>query len=158
MGVRGRFACLLAAGLALIAPLSAHAREYYFFNKAGVDRQTYLKDRLVCDELAGGAARRSPDMNVVNNQIWQNPNLTMGQAAAAAGVASFLAGFMAASERRHLSWQIERICMADKGYRRFTMDKKAFQSIQKSADDAARIDQWFALASNNRPEAEEMPE
>lgn len=158
MSGRGSFACLVAAGLALTAPLAAHARDYYFFNKAGVDRESYLKDRLVCDELAGGAARKSPDMTVINAQTWQNPNLTMGQAAAAAGVASFLAGFMAASERRHLSWQIERICMADKGYRRFTMDKKAFQSIEKSADAASRVDQWFALASSNRPEAKEMPE
>lgn len=157
MGGWREIACLVLAS-SLFAPVAAYARDYYYFNKAAVDRQTYLQDRLVCDELAGGAARRSPDMTVANTQIFQNPNLTMGQAAAAAGIASALAGFMAASERRHLSWQIERICMADKGYRRWTMDKSAFQLIEKSTDDATRIDQWFALASSDHPAGKEMPE
>lgn len=144
--------------IAALSSSAASARDYYYFNKPGVDREAYLQDRLVCDELAGGAARRSPDMTAANTQIWQNRNLSTGQAAAAAGIASFILSFMAGSEQRRLSWQIERICLADKGYRRFEMDRKSFKEIEAMKDDAARIDRWFALASGTAPQGKVLPE
>ena len=75
---------LFAAPIAaLISASPAAARDYYYFNKPGVDRQAYLEDRLACDALAGGVARISPDTTAMNQQIWQNNNLTAGQSAAA---------------------------------------------------------------------------
>lgn len=144
------------AALAFSSP--ATARDYYFFNKSGVDRQTYLEDRLACDALAGGVARVSPDTTAMNQQIWQNNNLTAGQSAAAAGIAGLLVGLLAGGENRRLQWQVERICLADKGYRRFEMDKAGWKAIEETDDVAARIDKWFALASSAAPQGKEMYE
>ena len=144
------------AALALASP--AAARDYYYFNRPGVDRQAYLEDRLTCDALAGGVARLSPDTTAMNRQIWQNNNLTTGQSAAAAGIASLLVALMSGGENRRLQWQVERICLADKGYRRFAMDKAEWKIIDKTDDVAARIDKWFALASTDQPQGKEMYE
>lgn len=151
---------LSAAGAiaALLVSSPAIARDYYYFNKPAVDRQTYLEDRLACDALAGGVARVSPDTTEMNRQIWQNNNLTTGQSAAAAGIANLLVGLLAGSETRRLQWQVERICLADKGYRRFEMDKADWKAIEKTGDVAARIDKWFALASSTTPPGKEMYE
>ena len=142
----------------LLVSLHAAASDYYYFNKPAVDRQAYLEDRLACDALAGGVARISPDTREMNRQIWQNKNLTTGQSAAAAGIANLLVALLAGSERRRLQWQVERICLADKGYRRFEMDKAEWKTIQKTEDVAARIDKWFALASSPQPLGKEMYE
>ncbi len=147
---------VVAVGVTALLAEPALARDYYFFNKPGVNREAYLSDRLTCDELAGGGARRDPDMALINTQIWQNQSLTTGQAAAAAGIASFFLGFVAASERRRLVRQIERICLADKGYRRFALNKMAFRAVEKVKDNATRIDGWFTLASAPRPDGKEL--
>lgn len=149
---------LFVCGFALFLVEPAFARDYYYFNKPDVDRETYLQDRIKCDELSGGRARKSADYAGINTQIWQNRSLTAGQAAAAAGIASFFMAFAAASERRHLTLQNERICLADKGYRRFAMSKSDYQAIEKTKDDAMRIDQWFGLARSATPSGKEMPE
>lgn len=153
-------ACIfyVSVGTALMLAAPVAARDYYFFNKPGVSRQDYLADRLLCDQLAGNSKVQSPDMTAANTQIWQNPGLSTGQAAAAAGITSFLLSFVQAAERRRMVRQIERICLADKGYRRFEMDKQAFQQIEKIEDAALRIDSWFQLASAAQPAGKEMPE
>ncbi len=152
---------VLAAAISMVTlsvAMPAAARDYYYFNKPGVDRQAYLEDRLACDALAGGVARISPDTTAMNQQIWQNRNLTTGQSAAAAGIAGLLVGLMAGGESRRLQWQVERICLADKGYRRFEMDKAEWKTIEKTGDVAERIDKWFALASSATPQGKEMYE
>lgn len=136
----------------------ATARDYYYFNKPRVDRQTYLEDRLVCDALAGGVARVSTNTDAIDQQIWNNRNLTMGQSAAAAGIATILIALLDGDGSRRLQWQVERICLADKGYRRFEMDKGEWKAIDKTEDVAARIDKWFALASGDNPQGKEMYE
>lgn len=156
--LRGRALLSVLAGVALLQPGTAAARDYYYFNKPGVDRQAYLADRIACEELAGGAQFRRPDMTVVQQQTWANPNLTTGQAAAAAGIGALVLAFTAAAERRRLTWQVERICLADKGYRRFEMHKQAFKAIERTKDVAARIDSWFALATTSNPQGKEMYE
>ena len=149
---------LLVAGsvAALLVSAPASARTYYYFNKPGVDRQAYLEDRLACDALAGGVARISPDNMAINQQIWQNKTLSTGQSAAAAGIATLLVALLAGSERRRLQWQVERICLADKGYRRFEMARPEWKEIEQAKDLAIRIDRWFALASNSKPQGKEM--
>lgn len=144
------------AALALASP--AAARDYYFFNKPGVDRQAYLDDRLVCDELAGGVARLSTNTDAIDQQIWNNQNLTMGQSAAAAGIATVLIALLDGGANRRLQWQVERICLADKGYRRLEMKKADWKVIDETEDLAARIDKWFALASGAKPQGKEMYE
>ncbi len=150
--------CIAAsiATLALASP--AAARDYYFFNKPGVDRQAYLDDRLACDALAGGVARLSTDTRAIDQQIWQNKNLTMGQSAAAAGIATVLIALLDGGANRAMQWQVERICLADKGYRRFEMDKGDWKVTEKTEDGAERIDKWFALASSAAPTGKEMHE
>lgn len=142
----------------LLGAAPAHARDYYFFNKQGVTRQDYLTDRIICDQLAGATTHIGPNMTAANTQIWQNPNLSVGQAAAAAGIASFMLAFVAASERRKLVRHVERICLADKGYRRFEMRKDAYRVIEKAPEPTERIDRWFALASAGKPDGKEMHE
>ena len=150
-----RTGALVSAAL-FAAP--AAARDYYYFNKPRVDRQDYLEDRLACDELAGGTLRRSTDRTLMNQQIWQNNNLTAGQSAAAAGIASLFVSLFDGAEQRRMAWQVERICLADKGYRRFEMDKAEWKAIDEVEDPATRIDQWFALASSGQPRGKEMYE
>lgn len=150
--------CIAApiAALGLASPVAA--RDYYYFNKPGIDRQAYLEDRLTCDTLAGGVARLSTDTDAIDQQIWNNKNLTMGQSAAAAGIATVLIALLDGGANRALQWQVERICLADKGYRRFEMDKDDWKAIDKTDDVAARIDKWFALASSDAPKGKEMYE
>ncbi len=150
--------CIAApiATLALALASPAAARDYYYFNKPGVDRQAYLEDRLTCDALAGGVARISTNSDTIDQQIWNNRNLTMGQSAAAAGIATLMIALLDGGANRALQWQVERICLADKGYRRFEMDKGEWKAIDKTEDIAARIDKWFALASSNAPQGKEM--
>ena len=144
------------AALGLASPVAA--RDYYYFNKPGVERQAYLEDRLTCDALAGGVARLSTNTDAIDQQIWNNQNLTMGQSAAAAGIATVLIALLDGGAARALQWQVERICLADKGYRRFEMDKGEWKAIDKTEDIAARIDKWFALASSEAPTGKEMYE
>lgn len=107
------------------------ARDYYYFNKPGVDRDTYLEDRLACDELAGGAARADYGAALANPALYDN-NLTVGQNAVAAGLSGFLIALMGNRENRRLQWKIE--------------------------DEGEQVDRYFELAS--RPDAigEEMYE
>lgn len=150
--------CIAAPIAALVLASPAASRDYYFFNKPGVDRQAYLDDRLACDALAGGVARVSTNTVAIDQQIWNNRNLTMGQSAAAAGIATLMIALLDGGANRALQWQVERICLADKGYRRFEMDKADWKAIDKTDDVAARIDKWFALASSEAPKGKEMYE
>jgi hypothetical protein len=151
---------IFIAGLAvpLLCAAPAAARDYYYFNKPGVDRQTYLDDRLTCDALAGGVARLSTNTDAIDRQIWNDKNLTTGQSAMAAGIATLMIALLDGGTNRRLQWQVERICLADKGYRRFEMDKAEWKAIEKTDDTAARIDKWFALAASEAPEGKEMYE
>ena len=148
----------IVAPIATLVSSPAAARDYYFFNKPGIDRQAYLEDRLTCDALAGGVARVSTNTQAIDQQIWNNRNLTMGQSAAAAGIATIMIALLDGGADRHRQWQVERICLADKGYRRFEMDKAEWKTIEKTDDVAERIDKWFALASSEAPRGKEMHE
>lgn len=138
----GRWRIAVAA-VSVLLPAAAHAGEPYYFNKAGVTREAYVADVGECAELAGGV-RVAP-------QYVYTPNL---YAAAAAGLFS---GLMQGAERRRLHAAVERTCMADKGYRRLTIDKDALKSI-RSLEEQARLDRLFELASSHAPIGTELPE
>jgi len=153
--------CVAASFVVTTSPV--HARDYYYFNKPGVDRQAYLEDRLECSELAGGGSAQRMEynrqlQNTATNQLWQDRSLTAGQAAAAAGIGGFFGAFLSGAQNRRLQWQIERICLADKGYKRFEIAKRDWKVIEKIDDEETRIDEWFALATTDEPVGEEMYE
>jgi hypothetical protein len=126
-----------------VMPAAASAGEPYYFNRAGVTRDVYVADVNECAELAGGVR--------VARQYVYTPNL---YAAAAAGLFS---GLMQGAERRRLHAAVERICMADKGYRRLTIDKAALKSIRE-LEEGPRLDRLFDLASSSTPLGPELPE
>lgn len=150
--------CIVAPIAALMSASPVAARDYHYFNKPGVDRQSYLDDRLTCDALAGGVTGISTNRGTIDQQIWNNDKLTMGQSAAAAGIATVLIALLDGGANRRLQWQVERICLADKGYRRFEMDRTEWKAIDRIDDIAERIDKWFALASSDAPKGKEMYE
>lgn len=128
---------------ALLLPAAAHAGEPYYFNKAGVTREAYVADVGECAELAGGVRVRS--------QYIYTPNLY------AAAAAAFFSGLIKSGEERRLERAVERTCMADKGYRRLTIDKAAVKTI-RNLDDKARLDRLFELAATATPTGKELPE
>jgi hypothetical protein len=141
-----RSVLFLVCGLVLL-PTAANARDYYYFNKPAVARETYIADKLECDRLAGGVNPRETGPVYV----MQNPNLTAGQNALAVGLASLFAGLIAGGENRRVMLAVERTCMADKGYGRFKVEKTFVKQIDtlKSEDD--RIERYFALATTTSP-------
>jgi hypothetical protein len=137
---RGRL--LLAAALSAV-PTAAEAAEPYYFNKAGVSRETYVADVGECTELAGGVR--------VQRQYMYTPNM---YAAAAAGLFS---GLMQGAERRRLHDAVERTCMADKGYRRLTVAKDMLKSLKELRDEA-RLARLLELAASPSPVGKVLPE
>lgn len=129
---------------AMILPAgAARAGEPYYFHKAGVTREAYTDDVNECVELAGGVRVETPHT--------YTPNIY------AAAVAGLFSGLMKGAERRRLQTSIERTCMADKGYRRLTIDKASLKSIN-DLEGEARVDRLFALAAAQQPIGKELPE
>ena len=133
----------LAAGAALLCPGVARAEAPYYFNKAGVEREAYSADITECAELAG-AARVKPTYVYSPNPYAQ-------------AVGALFSGIMKGAQERRLGWRIERTCMADKGYRRLTIDDDTAQTIRKLKDEP-RVDRLFELAASTTPIGKELPE
>lgn len=133
---------LTVAG-ALSWPTIAHAEGPYYYHKAGVPREAYIADAGECAELAGGVRVQAP--------VAYTPNL---YAAAAAGLFS---GLMQGAERRRLRNKVERVCMADKGYRRLSIGKEDARAV-RTLDERARLDRLFGLAAATVPVGTELPE
>lgn len=70
---------------------------------------------------------------------------------------AFFAPLIAGAERRRIQSRVERTCMADKGYRRMTVDKPTINAIRK-LEAKERLDRLFALASEAVAVGKEMPE
>lgn len=132
--------------LLLLTPQVVLAREYYYFNKVGVSRDSFVKDRTTCLELAG-AAKVPPSAAYTP----YNRSLSASQNAAAAGIAGLLTGLTRGAEERRISLSVERTCMADKGYARFTIDKKTIHDISKMTDETAQLERYFELAAQENP-------
>lgn len=118
---------------------SAGAEEPYYFHKPGISKDTYVDDTGDCAELAGGV--RVPHYSIYA----QNPGAASNPYAV--GIASLFIGFAEARQRRRLSERVVRVCMADKGYERRTIDRQMFAEIRKLKDDA-RIERLFALVTS----------
>lgn len=148
----------LALRLTLIAaavgqPGAVAARDYYYFNRTDVSREQFAADRQHCLELADGAK-----VPRVPGYTPPNPALTGMQNAVAVGIAAMFAGFMRGNETRRIGWQIERTCMADKGYARYRVAKALVREIEKIDDRNVKVDRLFALAAAREPVGERIKE
>ena len=132
-----------AACLAVVA--TPALAEPYYFHKAGVDRERFVEDVVICRELAGTG--RAP-----TSVVPYSPNLY------ATMVTALVSGFLNSRERRQHQQAIERICMADKGYARVAIPKDEFKRIRALEEDLERMDALFALASASTRQGEELPE
>src|ERR1044072_6256477 len=125
----------------LVLATPAGARSYYYY-KENVSRDLYRSDRAECQRLMGGVRSSSPQSVYMPS----NPNLTIGQNAAAAGIASFFAGMLKSGERRKTANAVERTFMADKGYARYLAPAALAEEIGNIENPEVRLDRYFALA------------
>lgn len=137
---RGKLILAIPA-LAICGP--AVAGDPYYFHKAEVGREAYMADVGECSALAGGVR--------VENRTIYSANAYQQMASA------FFAPLFAGAERRRIQSRVERTCMADKGYRRMTVDKPTIKAIRQ-LEGKARLDRLFAFASAAIPVGKEMPE
>jgi hypothetical protein len=131
----------------------AFARDYYYFNKANVTRDQFATERRECLELAGGV-----ELPATTVYVPQSQTLTATQNAAASGIASLFISMMRHGEVRKLGLEVERTCMADKGYKRYKVGKKLISEINDIKAFDARIDRLFALAGTPDPVGERIKE
>lgn len=137
--------CKLAGLLVLTAMSAPVFAEPYYFHLPGIERERYAADVTACRELAG--------MGEVPRTATPYSSNIYGAMAAA-----FLGGFLRGGEERRHHANIERICMADKGYARVSIDKTILKSIRKLESDEARMDALFALAAAPETQGKELPE
>jgi hypothetical protein len=127
-------------------PGTVQARQHYYFNKIAISRQDFTRDRTTCLQLAGAI-----DLPAVDVALIDNPNLTIGQNAAAAAIAGLFIGMIESARARRMSLSVERTCMADKGYGRYVVDRPVIAMINKLKDEHARLDRLFELAAMAKP-------
>lgn len=138
---RALFCTLALAGLPVMAA-PALAEDPYYFHKAGVGRDQYMDDVNDCAQLAGG-------VRVAHYQVLAYGSSPTNNAIAA-GIGSFFAALAEGREHRRLISRVERTCMADKGYRRRSIDKTSYEEI-KALEGEAKIDRMFTLVSSDHP-------
>lgn len=138
MNLRVAIAALIAA-----TSVSARAEQPYYYQRTGVQRDTFRSDKVECETLAAGA-------KVGSSYQPSSPNIY------AAGAGAFAAGMMRSAERRRIRETGERRCMADKGYARIATDAKTIRSVGHLKGEA-RVDRMAMMAAAE-PEGERLPE
>jgi hypothetical protein len=133
----------LAVTIAALVPCAALAEPVYF-HKPNVEREAFEADLSECVELAGG-------VRVQPQYVPYSPNVY----AAAAG--AFLAGFMASKEERHMTKNVLRTCMTDKGYRRVKATDAVSDELKKLGK-AERAERLFTLAASPEPAGRVLPQ
>ncbi|MEA3009831.1 MAG: hypothetical protein QOJ91_1523 [Sphingomonadales bacterium] len=134
----------ISLALSLLAAPGAGLAEPVYFHKPNVDREAFQADLSECVDLAGG-------VRVQRQALPYSPNLY----AAAAG--AFLAGFMASKEQRHMTKNVLRTCMTDKGYRRVEATDAVSDELKK-LDEAKRAERLFTLAASPEPAGRLLPQ
>jgi len=133
----------IIAALLLALPASAFAGPVYF-HKAEVPREAFEQDLAECVELAGG-------VNVQTQYVPYSPS----PYAAAAG--AFLASIMASKQERHMTKNVLRTCMTDKGYRRVEANDSVSEELKK-LNKAERAERLFTLAAAPEPTGKVLPQ
>lgn len=141
-------------GVLAFVPARLQAGEHYYFNKPNVSREQYVADRVLCDRLAGGVS--APGSTTV--YVPQYSNLTAGQNAAAVGIAMLFAGLIRGKENRKIVHAVERTCMADRGYGRFSVEKALVADIDRLKSQDERVERYFALATATQPVGKRIKE
>jgi hypothetical protein len=134
---------ILAVATAALAPTAAAAEPVYF-HKPNVEREAFEADLSECVELAGG-------VRMHRQAVPYSPNMY----AMAAG--AFLAGFMASKEQRHMTNNVLRTCMTDKGYHRVEATDAVSDELKK-LDKAERAARLFTLAAAPEPAGRVLPQ
>jgi hypothetical protein len=134
---------MAVAATLLLAPIPAAAESVYF-HKPNVEREAFEADLSECVQLAGG-------VRVQRQTVPYSPNIY------AAAVGAFLAGFMASKEHRHMTKNVLRTCMTDKGYRRVEATDAVSDELKK-LDEAERAARLFALAAAPEPVGRVLPQ
>lgn len=132
---------LSIAALAVCAATPVVGRPV-FFNKPNVDRATFARDYAECEALAGGV------------QVQTNVPYSSNLYTLAAG--SFFAGFFGAQQKRAMTDNVLRTCMADKDYRRVE-PSDATQKQLRRMNGTQRVDQLFILAAAISPDGKVLP-
>jgi hypothetical protein len=145
---------LVALACALVFAAPAHARDYYYFHKTNVSREAYQADRVECERLMGGVSSKNQGSSAY---IW-NKNLTRSQNLAVSGITSLFEGMMRARERRRTTHAVERTCMADKGYERFSVPDAVADEIADLPDPEVKLTRYFEMAAASQPIGERMVE
>jgi hypothetical protein len=135
---------LIAAAMLLLSLPAAASAEPVYFHKPNVEREAFEADLSECVELAGG-------VRMQRQNVPYTPNIY----AAAAG--AFLAGFMASKEQRHMTKNVLRTCMTDKGYRRVEATDAVSDELKK-LDKAERAARLFTLAAAPEPAGRVLPQ
>jgi hypothetical protein len=146
--IKLKFICALVPAGLLIPAAPALAEQPYYFHRADVSRDQYMDNVNECAELSGGV--RAPHYQFAIGS-------TPANAAITAGIGSFFAAMAQGRERRRLISRVERTCMADKGYRRRSLDKGISEEM-KALEGAAKIERMFALVSAQQPSGKELVE
>jgi hypothetical protein len=133
----------LLVAIALVAPAAASAEPVYF-HKPEVARDAFEADLSECVQLAGGV--QAPDQPYV-----YSPNLY------AVAVTAFLAGFMAAKQKRQMVKNVLRTCMTDKGYRRVKATEAVSDELER-LNRKQREERLFTLASAPEPAGTLLPQ
>jgi hypothetical protein len=107
-----RIGWLVLAAAIFAAPVAAQAAVYQ--HKAGVTPEAFLADQTACVKLASPPQPVKRPSQVVT--VPNNPNLSAGQNAAAAGAAAGLIAIQQALDNRALRRDNFDACMAARGY------------------------------------------
>ena len=130
-----RNAWYLAAMPLVAVATPAVAGEPYYFQKAGVAPEAYVRDVAACRDTASAQADRV--------EAAQRASVD------AAASVQLLAGFLNSRNEREVQLANVSTCMAGKGYARVVMDETAFRKIRMLESNDARLEALFALAAAN---------
>jgi hypothetical protein len=136
-------ASIMAVALAALCTAAPASAEPVYYHKADVSREAFEADLAGCVELAGGV------------QVSAQPYFATNMYAVAVG--AFMAGFMASKQRRQMTKNVLRTCMADLGYRRVEATEEVAQELKK-LNDKGRAERLFTLAAAAEPAGKVLPQ
>lgn len=132
---------LILSTAAMLASTAAAAGPVYF-HKAGANREAVAADFAQCQELAGGVSVSRP--SVYSSNIY------------AMAATSLFSGFFGSRERRKMTDNVMRTCMADKGYARVEAPPELRKQLGRLAE-KERVDRLFSLAGAAQPVGKVLP-
>lgn len=138
-----RIATYVVAAITVMLPgTPLLAKAPFYFHKPNVDHVTFVTDFSECNELAGGV--RAPHYSTYSSNMY------------AMAASSFFAGFFGSREKRSMTDNVLRTCMADKGYRRVEASSDLMKDLN-GMEEKERVDRLFVLAASSQPIGKMLP-